>query len=144
MNLYLLTVAGTLAMWRPALHDAHGERQRIAFDIQFAFLAVALVYIVAMAVIGGAVLARYMLPIVPLVIIVFVSTLWRRVQMWRWVVAIVVMAFVVGLFVNPPYGFSLEDNLAYRDYILLHQHAESFLRTRYPAARVLTAWPASE
>jgi hypothetical protein len=45
--------------------------------------------------------------------------------------------------VNPPYGFAPEDNLAYRDYIRLHQQAETFLLARYPNARVLTAWPAS-
>jgi hypothetical protein len=48
------------------------------------------------------------------------------------------------LFVNPPYSFALEDNLAYRDYILLHQNAERLLEARYPMARVLTAWPASD
>src|SRR5439155_15944456 len=48
------------------------------------------------------------------------------------------------LFINPPYGFSPEDNLAYRDYIHLHQQAETLLQTRYPNARVLTAWPASD
>ena len=53
-------------------------------------------------------------------------------------------AFVAALFWNPPYGFSPEDNLAYRDYILLHQHAEEFVEARYPMARVLTAWPASD
>jgi hypothetical protein len=47
------------------------------------------------------------------------------------------------LFINPPYGFSLEDNLAYRDYIELHQRAEKFLLARYPVAAVLTSWPAS-
>jgi hypothetical protein len=90
------------------------------------------------------VLARYMLPVSPLVIIICVSTLRRRVRYWRAVVAIVAMAFVVGWFVNPPYGFSVEDNLAYRDYILLHQRAENFLAVRYPTSRVLTAWPASD
>lgn len=113
-------------------------------EIQWAFLAIAVVYTLAMAVIGGAVLARYMLPIVPLVIIVWVSTLWRRVKMWKAVTTLVGVAFVTSLFVNPPYGFSIEDNLAYRDYILLHQHAESFLQARYPMARVLTAWPAND
>jgi hypothetical protein len=54
------------------------------------------------------------------------------------------LAFVSALFVNPPYGFSPEDNLAYRDYILLHRRAENFLERRYPYARVLTAWPASD
>ena len=101
-------------------------------------------YVFAMAVVGGAVLARYMLPVVPLVIIVFVSTLRRRVRMWRGVVAIVALGFVAALFVNPPYGFSIEDNLAYRNYIVLHQHVEDFVEARYPMARVLTAWPASD
>ena len=53
-------------------------------------------------------LARYMLPIVPLVIIVCVSTLWRRVRLWKYIVSIVLLGFVAALFVNPPHGFSLE------------------------------------
>ncbi len=144
LNLYLLTMAGALAMGLPPLQDNGIERKRIALDIQFSFLAVTAAYVIAMAVVGGAVLARYMLPAVPLVIILWVSTLWRRTRLWRALVAIVALAFVAALFVNPPYGFSIEDNLAYRDYILLHEHAEDFLEARYPMARVLTAWPASD
>ena len=56
----------------------------------------------------------------------------------------VALLFVSGWFINPPYGFAPEDNLAYRDYIRLHQRAEEFLEARYPMARVLTAWPASD
>ena len=144
LNLYLLTLAGLLALSRPPLRDGNDERPRIALNVQLTFLAVILAYVVAMAIIGGAVLARYMLPVVPLVIIIWVSTLWRRVRRWRPVVAMVLLAFVIGLFVNPPYGFSFEDNLAYRDYILLHQRAEDFVEARYPMARILTAWPASD
>jgi dolichyl-phosphate-mannose-protein mannosyltransferase len=144
LNLYFLTIAALLAMWFPALRDHGEERQRISPDVQFAFLAVITAYVIAMAVVGGAVLDRYMLPVVPLVITICVSTLRRRVRMWRGLVASVALAFVAALFVNPPYGFSLEDNLAYRDYILLHQHAEDFVEARYPVARVLTAWPASD
>jgi hypothetical protein len=144
MNLVLLTGAGILAMWKPPLRDQQTERPRIALEVQFAFLAVIATYIIAMAVIGGAVLARYMLPAVPLVIVVFVSTLWRRIAQWRWVIAIVVLGFVAGLFINPPYTFALEDNLAYRDFVQLHQDAEHFLESRYPNSNVLTAWPASD
>ena len=140
LNLYLLTLATTLAMFRNPIDD----RQRIALPVQFAFLSVILVYASAMSVIGGAVLARYMLPVVPLVIIISVSTLHRRVRVWLAIVAAVALAFVVALFANPPYGLSLEDNLSYRDYIQLHQNAENFLEARYPMARVLTAWPASD
>jgi len=144
LNLFLLTLTAAFAMWLPPIRDEHGERSRISLPVQLSFAAVMVVYILAMAVIGGAVLARYMLPVVPLVIVLCVSTLWRRVRYWRLVVAIVTLSFVTALFVSPPYGFSLEDNLAYRDYILLHQRAEHFIQTRYPSSRVLTAWPASD
>lgn len=144
LNLYVLTLAVLLAMGLPPLQDNGVDRKRISLDVQLRFLAVIVAYVVAMAVVGGAVLARYMLPVVPLVIIIFVSTLRRRVRLWRGVVAIVALSFVAALFVNPPYGFSIEDNLAYRNYIVLHQHAENFIEARYPMARVLTAWPASD
>jgi Dolichyl-phosphate-mannose-protein mannosyltransferase len=144
LGLYVLTLAALFSMWLPALADAGQKRERIAFEVQFAFLAIIVSYSVALAIVGGAVLARYMLPVVPLVIIVCVSTLRRRVRMWRGVIAIVVLGFVGSLFVNPPYGFSLEDNLAYRDYIVLHQRAENFIEAHYTNARVLTAWPASD
>lgn len=144
LHLYLLTMAMLLALWRPPLHDRDGERPRIQVSVQLIFLTIVVAYVGVMSIVGGAVLARYMLPAVPLVIIVGVSTLWRRVGYWREVVVIVALAFAAALFVNPPYGFSIEDNLAYRDYILLHQDGEKFVEARYPMARVLTAWPASD
>lgn len=131
-------------MLRPAQKQGQVARPRIPFWMQAAFLSVVLAYLVFMSAVGGAVLARYMLPVVPLVMLALVSTLWRRVQYWRLIVAAVAMAFVAGLFSNPPYGFSLEDNLAYRDYIVMHAEADRFLALRYPGARVLTAWPASD
>ncbi len=143
-GLYLLTLAGLLAMLRPPLAVAGLKRPRIAFWAQAAFLAVTLAYLGFMSAVGGAVLARYMLPVVPLVILVMVSTLWRRARYWWLIVGAVAIAFVAGLFTNPPYGFSLEDNLAYRDYIVLHAQASRFLAMQYPGARVLTAWPASD
>ena len=145
LHLWILTLAMLLAMGMlPARKDANGERPRIGIPVQMIFYVVILTYVVAMALIGGAVLARYMLPAVPLVIIVSVSTLWRRVGFWQAVVAFVVVAFVGAWFWNPPYGFSPEDNLAYRDYVVLHEDGERFLEARYPMARVLTAWPASD
>jgi hypothetical protein len=133
-----------LAMLRPPRRESGVARPRIPFWMQAAFLSVLLAYLGFMSLVGGAVLARYMLPVVPLVILVWVSTLWRRVRYWKLVVAAVAIAFVAGLFSNPPYGFSLEDNLAYRDYIVMHAEASRFLAMRYSGARVLTAWPASD
>ena len=143
-GLYLLTLAALLAMFRPPQSTNEGVRPRIPFWIQSAFLFVVLAYLAFMSAVGGAVLARYMLPVVPLVILALVSTLWRRVRYWRLIVGTVAIAFVAGLFSNPPYGFTLEDNLAYRDYIVMHAEASRFLAMRYPGQRVLTAWPASD
>jgi hypothetical protein len=143
-GLYLLTLAGVLALLRRAQMEKGIARGRIPFWVQAVFLCVVLAYLAFLSVVGGAVLARYMLPAVPLVILVLVSTLWRRVRNWKLVVGAVAVAFVAGLFSNPPYGFSLEDNLAYRDYIVMHVEAGRFLELRYPGARVLTAWPASD
>jgi Dolichyl-phosphate-mannose-protein mannosyltransferase len=145
LHLWVLTLAMLLALWMlPPLRDSISERPRISIPAQMMFYVVILAYVVAMALIGGAVLARYMLPAVPLIIIVSVSTLWRRVEWWPAAIAFVVLAFVAAWFWNPPYGFSPEDNLAYRDYIVLHENSEQFLEARYPMARVLTAWPASD
>ena len=124
--------------------DRFSERARIVIPVQFAFLAIAGVYLVSLSVVGGAVLARYMLPVVPLVILVCVSTIWRRLRAWKAVIAVIALAFISALFINPPYGFSPEDNLAYLDYVRLHERAERFLEQRYSNARVLTAWPASD
>jgi hypothetical protein len=150
MHLWLLTLGMLLAMLLPPLKEDKDDkdddvrRSRIAIPVQMSFLVVVKVYVVAMALIGGAELARYMLPAVPLVIIVAVSTLRRRLRYWPAAVAVVAVGFVAAWFWNPPYGFAPEDNLAYRDYIILHQDAERFLEARYPMAHVLTAWPASD
>jgi hypothetical protein len=144
LGLYLLTLAGLLAMFRPGQMEQGISRPRIAIWIQAGLLSVIVAYLGFMSAVGGAVLARYMLPVVPLIILVMTATLWRRVRFWKPVVGAVAVAFVAGLFTNPPYGFSLEDNLAYRDYIVMHAEASRFLAMRYPGARVLTAWPASD
>ncbi len=145
LHFWVLTLAMLVAMWMlPPQRDSGSERPRISLPVQMVLYVVVLTYVVAMALIGGAVLARYMLPAVPLVIIVSVSTLWRRLHFWHAAIACIALAFVAAWFWNPPYGFSPEDNLAYRDYVALHQDGEQFLEARHPMARVLTAWPASD
>jgi len=143
MHLAVLTLLMIWAMFHPPLCNGT-ERPRIPIPIQLAFGMVILAYVVCMSVIGGAVLARYMLPVVPLVIILAVSTLWRRIRTWPLLIALTAGAFVAAWFLNPPYGFAPEDNLAYRDYIVMHRHAAWFLAQHYENGPVLTAWPASD
>ena len=144
MHLWVLTILMGWAMTRAPLRDGGVERERIDLSVQFVFGVLIVAYVVAMSIIGGAVLARYMLTIVPLVVILAVSTLRRRVRHWPALIVLVCAAFTMALVRNPPYGFAPEDNLAYRDYVVMHRDAESFLEARYADERVLTAWPASD
>jgi 4-amino-4-deoxy-L-arabinose transferase-like glycosyltransferase len=96
------------------------------------------------SVLGGALLTRYLLPMYPLVLLVAVFTLYRRVRCWQALAALSAAAFVVGLFVNPPYRFAPEDNLAYARVIRLHQAGIRQLERLYPGATVLSAWPVTD
>ncbi len=144
MNLWVLTVAAALAMRRAPLRDGDYERRRICFPVQHVLAAVVAANATLFAVVGGASLARYLLPVVPLVVIICVSTLHRRVRRWRLVVGMACLAFVLAWFVHPPWPFAPEDNLAWRDHVLLHQRAADFVSVHYPGGRVLTAWPATD
>ena len=145
LNLFVLTLAAAYAMSRPPFPEADGTlRPRIPISVQLAFAVVILAHVVALSALGGAVLARYMLPVVPLVILLCVSTLWRRVAHWPWWIALVCAAFVFALLIPPPYRIAPEDTLLYRDYVILHKQAADELSARYPHARVLTAWPGTD
>ena len=95
----------------------------------------------AFSVLGGALLTRYLLPIYPLILIVCVD-LWRtHTRRWAVFAAATAIAFVSALWLNPPTSFAPEDNLTYRDMIVVHQEAIDFVAEHYPDATVLTAWP---
>lgn len=144
LNLFLLTLAAVYAMSRPGLPDADGSlRPRIAIPVQLVFLAVLVANLLAESALGGAVLARYMLPVVPLVILICVSTLRRRLPHWEAWIAFTCAAFVFQLFVPPPYRVAPEDTLLYRDYVILHKQAANEL-AKHPGRIILTAWPASD
>lgn len=145
MNLWVLTLAGLAAMFlKPRRGRRDRERPRISVPVQVLFLVLILAHVFALSVVGGAVLARYMLPVLPLVVMVWVSTLWRRVPAWPLAVVLVCAAFAYRTEVNPAYSFPWEENLAYRDFVLLHRDAAHFLADSYPDARVLTSWPATD
>src|SRR5271167_1124161 len=145
LNLFLLPLAAAEVMRRPPLPQPDGSlRPRIAIAVQLVFAVLIFAYIAALSLAGGAVLARYMLPVVPLVILLCLSTLHRRVRQWTWWLAFTCVAFIAQLLIPPPYRIAPEDTLLYRDYVILHKLAANELSARYPHARVLTAWPASD
>jgi hypothetical protein len=145
MNLFvpvLLTIAALLLNPRP---DAEGhERAAIGRAALRRIVLLLLVYALLFSVLGGALLTRYLLPMYPLVLLLAVTTFYRRVPFWPALALFSAAAFVVGLFINPPYGFAPEDNLAYVHVIRLHEAAIAQLTRRYPGATILTAWPMSD
>jgi 4-amino-4-deoxy-L-arabinose transferase-like glycosyltransferase len=98
---------------------------------------------IAFSVLGGALLTRYLLPLYPLILLVCVVTWRRHFKGWCAIAGLSAAAFLAGIWINPPYAFAPEDNLTYRDMIVLHQHAVRFIDQNYPQGTVLTAWPAT-
>src|SRR5260370_7542838 len=96
---------------------------------------------IGVSLLGGAVLTRYLLPVYPLVIMIGMSTLYRRILRWQWAAAGIIILFVLGLFFDPPYRIAPEDNLRYRDFVQLHYGAARFLERHERDSTILTAWP---
>ncbi len=101
-------------------------------------------HIVALSMLGGAALERYLLPVLPVVYAAMAAALaWaaRRVRVVA--IAAIGAGLAAGIFWNPPYPFPPENNLAFTDFVRLHQAAAAFLEQRFPARTVATAWPLS-
>ncbi|HEU5403667.1 MAG TPA: glycosyltransferase family 39 protein [Terriglobales bacterium] len=145
MNLFVLTIAAAVVAREPVIADNGRERKGIDRETKFLFGVIILAHIVAFSVVGGAALARYMLPVIPLVILWSVTTLYRHIRKGAGAWCLVSgLAFVVALTFNPPWRIAPEDNLAYSDFIHLHADAAAFLQKNHPGATVLTAWPGSD
>ena len=102
-------------------------------------------YLAMLSVVGGAVLPRYLLPIFPPLVLIAVILIWRLPRpVARSIMVLTAGCFVWAWFLNPPYPFPFEDNLAYADFIRLHERAAQFLEAQVGERRILTAWPASD
>jgi hypothetical protein len=98
----------------------------------------------AVTVLGGATLERYLLPVLPLMYIAF-AVAWsaRPSPATRIGQFALVAGLVACLFWNPPYPYPYENNLAMVDFVRLHQRAADFVERTYPGQTITTAWPFS-
>ncbi|NYF53162.1 ArnT family glycosyltransferase [Tunturiibacter gelidoferens] len=141
MNMFVPVVCTIAAMLIPVA--ATNSRSPISRPALKAIGVILLANWIAFSVLGGALLTRYLLPMYPLILLVCVNTWCRRIpERWPLLAALSAAAFLAGIWINPPYAFAPEDNLTYRDFIVLHQQAIRFIDLKYPQATVLTAWPA--
>ena len=138
MNMFVPVLGAIAALLVPAI----ATRVHLPRATLHAIAVILLANWIAFSVLGGALLTRYLLPIYPLVLLVCVAQWQLRVRPWPWIAVLSAAAFLTGIWVNPPYAFAPEDNLTYRDMIVLHQRAVALIAQRWPHATVLTAWPA--
>lgn len=110
-----------------------------AWRIVWAFVGA---HALMVSLLGGAELERYLLPVIPL-LYVAMGAAWQTLRpLWRGAsLATVAAGLLVGLFVNPPFPFPYENNLAMVDFVRLHRDAAQFVEQMYPRETIHTAWP---
>jgi len=145
MNLFVpVGIAIAALLLDPRTGANTQSRSAIAPAAQRRIFLLLLANALLFSVLGGALLTRYLLPMIPLVLLVAVYTLYRRVPYWHGLAVFSAAAFILGLFINPPYRFAPEDNLAYAQVIRLHQAGIDQLQKLYPGSTVLSAWPVTD
>jgi len=138
MNMFVPVVCTVAVLFIPSSTTLNLQKRALK-----AIAVILLANWIAFSILGGALLTRYLLPMYPLVLLLCVATWRSRLRQW-WLLAVLsAAAFLAGIWINPPYAFAPEDNLTYRDMIVLHLQAVHLIEHRYPQATVLTAWPAT-
>ena len=102
----------------------------------------AVAHVLLVSVFGGAVLERYLVPVLPILYIAFAAAIWQLAPHWRMLSAAGLgAALLIANFVNPPYPFPWENNLAFTDFVRLDVDAAHYLEARFPTARIATMFP---
>lgn len=93
---------------------------------------------------GGAVLERYLLPVLPVLYAAMAAAIAELKGRVRYAAAAALLAgLMAGNFRNPPYPHPPENNLAWMDYVRVQREAAAFVEARYGQARIAAAWPFS-
>lgn len=132
----MVTLVAAIAWWRT-------RRDRRGAPWPVAWLLVIGIYLLFHAAVGGAVLARYLLPALALYYL-GATELILKLPRAGWWVAGCGAVLIASWFWNPPYPFPYEDNLAYAHFVRLHQAAARALAANPPKGAIWTAWPATD
>jgi hypothetical protein len=99
----------------------------------------AALHVLLVSLLGGAVLERYLLPVLPLVYIAFaVSLRALRLPARRATVLALVACLIAANFVNPVYPFPFENNLAFVSFLQLQQDGAASVEARGDGATATT------
>jgi hypothetical protein len=100
------------------------------------------IHVLFLSAVGGAMLERYLLPVLPIVYAAMVAAMSIYKGPLRVVCQVALLAgLIVGNFWNPPYPFPFENNLAFTDFVALQQTAAEFVARNYAGERIATVWP---
>jgi hypothetical protein len=135
-NFHWIGAAAVIYIWRktPFFRD---RPWRIAGALIAAHVAL-------FSALGGAVLNRYLLPILPIVFAAMAAAIAMLPRKARRVATIAMLAGLgVSNFINPPYPFPFEENLAFVDFLKLHRDAADYIAHWFVDPVVQTAWPMS-
>jgi hypothetical protein len=127
---------GTIALvagWRRGIFATR------AWKIAWSLIAL---YVLFLSAVGGAMLERYLLPLLPIVYTAMLAAM----SIWPPALSVaaklaLLAGLIAGNFWNPPYPFPFENNPAFTDFVKLQQAAAGFVERDYPGARVATTWP---
>ncbi|MDE3196124.1 MAG: hypothetical protein KGN84_07265, partial [Acidobacteriota bacterium] len=105
----------------------------------------ALAHVISVCVLGGAVLERYLLPVLPILYTSFALALRTLLPRARnLTLAALLLCLGAANFINPVYPFPFENNLAFTHFVELQKHAAVSIETRdgvvattFPMADVL-------
>jgi len=132
---WLGTIALLNAWWKHRLY-AQGAWPLIG--------ALAAGHVLMVSFFGGAVLERYLVPVLPFFYAAVAAAWTLMSRRSRWLhQAGLTAGLVAGLWWNPPYPFPLENNLAMRDQVQLFQQAGLLMDALEGDPLVATAWPLS-
>ena len=100
------------------------------------------IHVLFLSAVGGAMLERYLLPVLPVVYAAMVAAMSIYKGPLKVVCQVALLAgLIAGNFWNPPYPFPFENNLAFTDFVGLQQTAAEFVARNYPGERIATVWP---
>ena len=127
--------------WIGAAALYFGHRALLSREWTIAF-AVALAQLADVTFLGGAVLDRYLLPVLPILYAAFAAAASTYTPQRRLTSNLALLAMLVtGWFVNPPFPFPLENNLAVVDFVELQHDAAQYLESNFSGRRVVSVWP---
>jgi hypothetical protein len=133
-NLHWIGAFAILFAWRTS-RIFRSRNWRIAGSLAIAHTA-------TVTLLGGATLERYLLPVLPILYSAMTAGLSLFPRKPRFICSAALLAgLTAGIFVNPPYPFPYEDNLAFADFVRLQSEAADYLSHWYSGAQVATVWP---